>query len=307
MKSPILVCADGADCRPFCGLRFVEGKLYGLVSTVMALRLDAHDRVAHEIDRDDTHRYNEFGQPIGFALPDWKPPPFPPHAPLAGPLCPRSSRSKRARHARDIHEAQARIRRASRWTYSFSGPFADFAGLRAVDDRARRRRAIPQLYAIVDAASGRAVGTASYMRIEPRHGVIEMGNIYFSPRLARTRAATEAMYLFMANVFELGIPALRVEMRQLQSAVARRGDPFRVHVRRHVPPGHREQGPQSRHQLVLHHRRRLERRPEGRRTNAGSIPRNFDAAGAAENRGCRSSPRRSCTPISGRCDRPTSH
>ena len=42
------------------------------------------------------------------------------------------------------------------------------------------------------------------MRIEPRHGVIEIGNIYFSPRLSRTRAATEAMYLLMANAFELG-------------------------------------------------------------------------------------------------------
>jgi RimJ/RimL family protein N-acetyltransferase len=42
------------------------------------------------------------------------------------------------------------------------------------------------------------------MRIEPKHGVIEVGNIYFSPRLARTRAATEAMYLLMANAFGLG-------------------------------------------------------------------------------------------------------
>ena len=33
------------------------------------------------------HRHrelNEFGQPIGFALPDWKSPPFPPHVTLQG-------------------------------------------------------------------------------------------------------------------------------------------------------------------------------------------------------------------------------
>jgi hypothetical protein len=42
------------------------------------------------------------------------------------------------------------------------------------------------------------------MRIEPKHGVIEVGNIYFSPALARTRAATEAMFLLMANAFALG-------------------------------------------------------------------------------------------------------
>ena len=27
----------------------------------------------------ETQRFNEFGQPIGFDLPGWKPPPFPPH------------------------------------------------------------------------------------------------------------------------------------------------------------------------------------------------------------------------------------
>jgi RimJ/RimL family protein N-acetyltransferase len=62
----------------------------------------------------------------------------------------------------------------------------------------------PQFYAIVDAATGRAAGSCTYMRIEPKHGVIEVGNIYFSPRLSRTRAATEAIYLLLANAFESG-------------------------------------------------------------------------------------------------------
>ena len=86
-----------------------------------------------------------------------------------------------------------------------------------------------------------------------------------SRRASRARcAATEAMYLLMANAFRAGIPPLRVEMRQLQSAVARRGHAFRLHLRRPVSPGHRQQGPQSRHHLVRHHRSRLERRTPGR-------------------------------------------
>jgi RimJ/RimL family protein N-acetyltransferase len=40
-----------------------------------------------------------------------------------------------------------------------------------------------------------AAGYASYMRIEPAHGVVEVGNILLSPVLQRTTAATEAMYL----------------------------------------------------------------------------------------------------------------
>jgi RimJ/RimL family protein N-acetyltransferase len=63
----------------------------------------------------------------------------------------------------------------------------------------------PLFYAIVDRASGRAVGRAALMRIEPLHRVIEVGSILFTPPLQRTRGATEAMYLMARYVFdELG-------------------------------------------------------------------------------------------------------
>ena len=47
-----------------------------------------------------------------------------------------------------------------------------------------------------------AAGYASFMRIEPAHGVVEVGNILLAPRLQRTAAATEAMYLMARHVFE---------------------------------------------------------------------------------------------------------
>ncbi len=151
---------------------------------------------------DNSHRFNEFGQPIGFALPAWSAPPFPPHAVLAGRYC-RLEPLNAATHARALYEAQREDVNGERWTYSFNGPFADLAAYERWMRDAEHSRD-PQHYAIVDAASGNAVGSATYLRIEPKHGVIEIGNIYFSPRLARTRAATEAIYLFAANVFELG-------------------------------------------------------------------------------------------------------
>ncbi len=58
------------------------------------------------------------------------------------------------------------------------------------------------LLAIIPADTGRAAGHASYMRIKPAHGVIEVGNVLFAPALQRTRAATEAMYLMARHVFE---------------------------------------------------------------------------------------------------------
>ena len=51
-------------------------------------------------------------------------------------------------------------------------------------------------------SAAKAAGWVSYMRIEPAHGVVEVGNILLSPGLQRTRAATEAMYLMACHVFD---------------------------------------------------------------------------------------------------------
>ncbi len=59
-------------------------------------------------------------------------------------------------------------------------------------------------YAIIPTATGAAAGYASFMRMEPAHGVIEVGNIMLSPSLQRTTAATEAMYLMACHIFDLG-------------------------------------------------------------------------------------------------------
>jgi RimJ/RimL family protein N-acetyltransferase len=147
-------------------------------------------------------RCNEFGQPIGVALPGWEAPPFPPHVVLTGRYV-RLEPLNAARHARDVYEAQSEDVTGERWTYSFDGPFRDFAHYEQWALKSQESRD-PQFYAIVDAVTGRALGTESYLRIEPKHGVIEVGNIYFSPRLARTRAATEAIFLVVANAFDLG-------------------------------------------------------------------------------------------------------
>jgi RimJ/RimL family protein N-acetyltransferase len=58
------------------------------------------------------------------------------------------------------------------------------------------------LLAILPADTGLAAGWGSYMRAVPQHGVVEVGNVLFSPSLQRTRAATEAMYLMAAHIFE---------------------------------------------------------------------------------------------------------
>ena len=133
-------------------------------------------------------------------MPGWLAPPFPPHTTLTGRYC-RLEPLQAARHARDIWEAQAEDPTTARWTYLFNGPFADFESFEKWMTGAQASRD-PQFYAIV--VGEHAVGMAAYMRIDPRHGVIELGNIYYAPRLAKTRAATEAIFLFLSNAFDLG-------------------------------------------------------------------------------------------------------
>jgi RimJ/RimL family protein N-acetyltransferase len=56
--------------------------------------------------------------------------------------------------------------------------------------------------AVVDRQSGRAVGQQGWMRISPEHGSIEIGGIYWGLPMARTRLATEALFLFARHAFD---------------------------------------------------------------------------------------------------------
>jgi len=108
------------------------------------------------------------------------------------------------RHAEDLFAAYSADESGSLWTYMTDGPYSSFdefvAGMElacASDD--------PLFYAVVERGSGKAVGRAAYLRIEPTVGSIEVGSIAYSPRLQRTPVATEAMYLMMQRAFdELG-------------------------------------------------------------------------------------------------------
>jgi RimJ/RimL family protein N-acetyltransferase len=148
-------------------------------------------------------RTNQFGQPIGFPVPGWTARPSPPRSAMEGRFC-RVEPLDAERHAAQLFEAASRDGDGRSWTYMPYGPFADFAAYRAFV----RRHYLgddPLFHAIIDRQSGRAVGVASYMRIDPANGVIEVGGIHLSPLLQRTPAATEAMVLMMRRVFdELG-------------------------------------------------------------------------------------------------------
>ena len=142
---------------------------------------------------------NHLGEPVGAPVPDWTPPPRPARAPMAGAYC--RLEPLAPEHDAALFEAYAEDRDGRVWTYMPNGPFADLDGYRAWAETARASED-PLHFAIV--AGDRPLGTASLLRIDPAAGSIEVGYIAYSPTLQRTRAATEAMYLFMAWAFEAG-------------------------------------------------------------------------------------------------------
>ena len=108
-----------------------------------------------------------------------------------------------ARHAPQLWQAQAGTDPAH-WTYLFD---EKPASAEAYAEWARKAASTedPLFHAIVDPRTGAAMGVAAFMRIDRTHGVIEIGHINLAPGLQRSRAATEAMFLFMRRAFdELG-------------------------------------------------------------------------------------------------------
>jgi RimJ/RimL family protein N-acetyltransferase len=87
------------------------------------------------------------------------------------------------------------------WTYLADGPYQSEADLRrALEEKQAGTSAV--FFAIVPQATGHIAGYASYMRMDPANGAIEVGNILLAPSLQRTVAATEAMYLMARHIFE---------------------------------------------------------------------------------------------------------
>lgn len=137
---------------------------------------------------------------VGAIVENWMPPVSPDWTELEGRYV-RLERLSAEDHAAllfrsfDAHDAV--------WDYMPYGPFSSASQYhRWVRDHAVLDD--PRFYAIKNLQTGNWEGVASYLRIAPEAGSIEVGHINFSPALQRTVAATEAMYLMMSWAFDAG-------------------------------------------------------------------------------------------------------
>lgn len=137
---------------------------------------------------------------FGALVPDWSPA----QRPEATEICGRHTvlePLEAARHADALFDAFDG--HDALWDYLPYGPFASSRAYAAwIDETVAKPEHM--FFAIRSRALGRVLGVASYLRIDPTNGSIEVGNLCFSPLLKQSRIATEAMALMMEYAFSLG-------------------------------------------------------------------------------------------------------
>ncbi len=106
-----------------------------------------------------------------------------------------------ASHADALFDAANGGEKDQVWDYLFDGPYTDREAFRASIE-AKAKLGDPLFFAIVDNVTGKPVGYQTFLRIEPVHRVIEVGNILYTLAMQRTPGATEAQYLFARYVFD---------------------------------------------------------------------------------------------------------
>ncbi len=100
------------------------------------------------------------------------------------------------RHATELWQAAQAAGGEESWDYLGYGPFGAEAAM-AAHVAAMASEHDPMAWAVRPVSTGAASGWLTLMDIQPRNAAIEIGHIWFGPRMQRTRAATEAMFLMM--------------------------------------------------------------------------------------------------------------
>lgn len=158
-------------------------------------------------------------------MPEWKAVPRPERVVLEGQYA-RLEPLDPARHAAELYDSAEQQGAEDRFRYLFDLPPADRASFMLWLDHASSSND-PMFFAVVDRETRRAEGRQAFMRIDPLHGVMEIGNILWGPAIARTRVATEALYLSAAYVFDqLGYRRLEWKCDDLNAPSKRAAERF---------------------------------------------------------------------------------
>jgi RimJ/RimL family protein N-acetyltransferase len=129
----------------------------------------------------------------------WTPRPVPERHVVEGRYC-RLEPLDAARHGDELFAASMAPGAEERHRYLFEAPMERAPFQTWLEGRAASND--PLFFAVIDKATGRVEGRQTFMRIDPVHGVIEIGSILWGPAISRSRVATEALFLFARHAFD---------------------------------------------------------------------------------------------------------
>jgi RimJ/RimL family protein N-acetyltransferase len=141
---------------------------------------------------------NAFGQQVGDVVPGWTRRTAPVPVTLTGRYV--TLEPLGVDHAEPLYDALCNPGDEELWTYRPTDPPTDVAGMTALIEQ---HLAAPELVTFALVPTGeRAQGIASYTRIDPATGQVEIAGVLYAKTLQRTRAATKAIHLAMRHAFE---------------------------------------------------------------------------------------------------------
>lgn len=133
-------------------------------------------------------------------LKNWQPRPRPSRETLEGRYV-RLEPLDAAMHGDGLYEASTVADAPARFRWLFEYPPESRAAFQPWLEKSERSED-PLFFAVIEKSSGKVAGRQTLMRIDPAHGVIEIGNIYWGPLVSRKPAATEALFLFAKLAFD---------------------------------------------------------------------------------------------------------
>ncbi len=145
---------------------------------------------------------NEHHQPLGEVVEHWLPKAKPyREITLEGQYCLLEPLDVE-RHVAELFDSFWTNNQGESWTYLPYGPFYTLDALQEWFMTILHEEKDTLLYAIVSKKTRKAIGNCGYLRINPQHGVVEIGHVHYSAFLKKTPIATEAIYLMLSCVFD---------------------------------------------------------------------------------------------------------
>ncbi|MGF1939591.1 MAG: GNAT family protein [Nostoc sp. ChiQUE02] len=88
------------------------------------------------------------------------------------------------------------------WNYMFYGPFDSRSAMQDWMETDMIRKSDPLTWTVFENSTNSQVGIVALLAIVPNHGRAEIGHVWFSPAVHKTKVNTESQFLLLQHLFD---------------------------------------------------------------------------------------------------------